>query len=397
MAQKDTNFLQDYFGAKDRKEAPLVPLKDLVVFPRIAMPIVIRRAKSQRALEEAMRRDHVLLFVAQNKESVGDPAFDDLYKVGTLGKVREMVKQPDGTVRILVEGFARAKVVEVVSTEPFLKAKVAPFPEPQVKKTERVEALMYSALNQFRQAVNMGANVPFDILLVILNISDPWQLGDLIAVNLEMKVDERQSILEAADVEAKLDMVSKAIGRQIKVLQIASKIQAETGKELDKMQKEVFLREQMKSIEKELGMNGAKTEMDDVRERIKKAGMPPEVEEKAIKELARLQAMPSFSPEISYIRAYLDWLADLPWAIKDQTDIDIIQAKKILETDHYGLEKVKERILEYLAVQKLVGKIKGPILCFVGPPGTGKTSIGKSIARAIGRKFYRMSLGGIRD
>ncbi|MBI4457795.1 endopeptidase La [Candidatus Uhrbacteria bacterium] len=397
MQAKDTNFLQEFFGSKDRRDVPLIPLKDLVVFPRIAMPIVIRREKSQKALEEAMKRDHVLLFVAQNKEDVAEPGLDDLYKVGTLGKVREMTKQPDGTVRILVEGVARARVIEVAAVDPYLKVKVAPFPEPQVKKTERVEALSYSVLNQFRQVVNMGANVPFDILLVILNITDPWQLCDLVAVNVELKVDERQSILEAGDIETKLDRVSKALGRQIKVLQIASKIQAETGKELDKMQKEVFLREQLKSIEKELGANGGKSESDEFRGRLKKAGMPPEVEEKALKELARMQAMPSFSPEISYIRTYLEWLADLPWAAKDQTAIDISQAKKILEEDHYGLEKVKERILEYLAVQKLVGKIKGPILCFVGPPGTGKTSIGKSIARAIGRKFYRMSLGGIRD
>lgn len=397
MANNDANFLREYFGTKPYKEVPLVPLRDLVVFPRIAMPVVIRREKSQKALEEAMRRDKIIFFAAQTREDVTDPVPADLFECGTLAKVREMVKQEDGSVRILVEGVGRAKLAGFVSAEQYIRAKVAPFPEPQVKKTEKVEALVYSVLNQFRRAVNMGANVPFDILLVILNITDPWQLGDLIAVNIEMKLDERQAILQSLTIEEKLDHVTKALARQIKVLQMASKIQAETGKELDKMQREVFLREQLKSIEKELGMTGGKSENEQLQEKLKGASMPPEVEEKAMKELARMQAMPSFSPEISYLRTYLEWLADLPWARKDESVIDMVQAKTILDHDHYGLEKVKERILEYLAVQKLVGKIKGPILCFVGPPGTGKTSIGKSIARSIGRKFHRMSLGGIRD
>jgi ATP-dependent Lon protease len=397
MANADNNLLGEFFSGASVKDAPLVPLRDTVVFPRIAIPIVIRRERSLKALEEAMKRNRILVFAAQKRDDVEEARLEDLHGVGTLGRVRELVKQPDKTVRVLVEGFGRVRITGTVQTDPYIRAKVANFPEPSVKKTERIEALMYSALNQFRRVVNMGANVPFDVLLVILNVTDPWLLGDLIAANIDMKVDEKQEILEAENVDEKLDRVSKALGRQVKLLQMASKIQADTGKELDKMQREVFLREQMKSIEKELEQIGGKTEQDDLKDRLEKAGMPAEVKEKAFKEYDRLKGMPSFSPEISYLRTYLEWLADLPWGVKDESAIDIVQAKKILDQDHFGLEKVKERIVEYLAVQKLVGKIRGPILCFVGPPGTGKTSIGKSIARSLGRKFFRMSLGGIRD
>jgi ATP-dependent Lon protease len=391
------NVIREFFGGKPSREVPLVPLRDTVVFPRIAVPIVVRREKSLKAIEEAMKKGKVVAFAAQKSEDATDPAADGLYAVATVAKVRELVKQEDGSVRLLVEGIARVRTKQVISSSPYFVARVEPFPEPQTKKTERVEAVMYSVLNQFRRVVNMGANVPFDVLLVILNVSEPWLLGDLVAANMEMKVAEKQEILEADTVDAKLDAVSRALGRQVKLLQMASKISAETGKELDKMQREVFLREQMKSIEKELDHMGGKEGTDELKEKIGKAGMPPEAKEKALKEYDRLKAMPSFSPEISFLRTYLDWLCDLPWDKKDDSVIDIIESKKILDRDHYGLDKVKERILEYLAVQKLVGKIRGPILCFVGPPGTGKTSLGKSIAKALGRKFFRMSLGGVRD
>ncbi|KPJ86149.1 hypothetical protein AMJ57_00040 [Parcubacteria bacterium SG8_24] len=397
MQNKDNEISREFFGGKSSKEAPLIPLRDTVVFPHIALPIIVKRQISVRALEEAMRRNRTLVMVAQRDEDSDSPERSDLHDVGTLVKVRELVKQKDDTVRVLVEGLFRVRVKDFVVAEPFINASVEPFPPPSVKKTERIEALMYSVLNQFRRIVNMGANVPFDVLLVILNVTDPWMLGDLIGANVDMKVAEKQAILEAATIEEKLDRVGQALNRQVKVLQIASKIQAETGKELDKMQREMFLREQMKSIEKELENLGTKAEADDIKERIEQAQMPPEVKEKALKEYGRLQGMPSFSPEISYIRTYLEWLCDLPWSVKDRSEIDIKEAKRILDEDHYGLDKPKERVTEYLAVQKLVGKIRGPILCFVGPPGTGKTSIGKSIARSLGRKFHRISLGGIRD
>ncbi len=397
MANQFGDIFRELFGNRQSADVPLIPLRDTVVFPRIAVPIVVRRKKSLRALEEAMRRNRVAVFAAQTKEDVDDVSFGDVHRVGTLVKIREMVKQPDKSVRVLADGVARVRITAFASSDPYVSARVEPLVEPAVKKTERIEASMYSVLNQFRRVVNMGANVPFDILLVILNVTDPWLLCDLIAANLELKVEEKQEVLEAATAEAKLESVGRALGRQIKVLQMASKIQAETGKELDKMQREVFLREQMKSIEKELeGMGGA-VEADELKDRLEKAGLPPSVKEKTMKEYERMKAMPSFSPEISYLRTYLEWICDLPWNVKDESVIDVVKAKKILDEDHYGLDKVKERILEYLSVQKLVGKMRGAILCFVGPPGTGKTSIGKSIARACGRKFFRMSLGGIRD
>ncbi len=398
MAQKDNQeFAEQYFSDRKSREVPLIPLRDTVAFPRVAMPIVVRREKSTQALDDAMKHGRVIALSAQKNPEASEPTVDQLYEVCTLARVRELVKQDDGTIRVLVEGLARVRIASVAVEKPYIKAVVKPFFEPNDQKTERIEALMYSVLNQFRRVVNMGANVSFDVLLVILNMSEPWLLGDMIAANVEMSVKEKQGVLESNTAEEKLDRVSQALGRQVKILQMASQIQAETGKELDKMQREVFLREQLKSIEKELeGING-KSDDDDLSERIESANMPEDAKAKAIKEYHRLKAMPSFSPEASYVRTYLEWLTDLPWDKKDESEIDVKQAKKILDEDHFGLDKPKDRVLEYLAVQKLVGKMRGSIMCFAGPPGTGKTSIGKSIARALGRKFHRVSLGGVHD
>lgn len=390
-----------FFGGKFKKELPLIVLKDVVIFPHIAINLIIQRPQSLKALDFAMHHDRLAVFVTQKKEEdkkIKIP--EDIYIVGVISKIKEVIKQSDGSVRILIEGLMRVKIAEFAQTEPFVKVKVEPLLEPKFVKTERVEALMYSIINQFKECVNLGATVPFDTLFIILNtrsINDAWSLADLITLNLDFKVEEKQKILEATSLEDKLQKVGEALSRQIKVLKMAQKIQVETGKELGKMEREVFLREQLKAIEKELGVVGGRTEVEELKDKIVKAGMPREAKEQALKELGRLEKMPSFSPEISYIRTYLDWLISLPWSKKSKSKVDIKKAKKILDDDHYGLDKAKERILEYLAVQKLVGKIKGPILCFVGPPGTGKTSIGKSIARALGRKFFRMSLGGIRD
>ncbi len=382
---------------KAKKELAVIPLVDVVVFPRVAITLMIKRQKTLHALDFAMQHDQLAVCVAQKKDGSEEPKKEDLYLTGTLAKVREVTKQPDGSVRVVVEGMVRAKITEFLGTDPFFKVKVELSPEPKVKKTERIEALVYSLINQFKECVSLGATVPFDVLLVILNITDPWELADLMTINLDFKVEEKQEILEADNIEDKLQKLAVAISRQLKVLRMAHKIQDETGKELGKMEKEMFLREQMKTIEKELGMAGGRTEVEEIKEKIEKADMAKDAKEQALKELSRLEKMPSFSPEISYIRTYLDWLVALPWGKKTESEVDIKKAKKILDEDHYGLDKVKERVLEYLAVQKLVGKIKGPILCFSGPPGTGKTSIGKSIARSLGRKFFRMSLGGIRD
>ncbi|MDP3244673.1 MAG: endopeptidase La [bacterium] len=392
-----TGFPKTFLGFKEKRELPLVILRDAVVFPGVAMPLMVARSKSLAALDYAMQHGQMAVFVAQKSEEVNNPQKGDAYAVGTIGKIKEMGKGQDGTVRVLVEGVARVKVVGFLQTVPFYKVRLEVVPLSVVKKTERIEALMYSAINQFRECVSLGAPVPLDILFVIVNTTDPWVLGDLIVTNMDFKVTERQAMLEAVTAEEKLELLRQLLGRQLQVLRTAKKLQAEVGKELDKMQREMFLREQLKAIEKELGMIGGRSEVEDLKEQIEKAGMPEETKNEALKELGRMERMPSFSPEISYIRTYLDWLIRLPWSKKDELPVDIKKAKRILDEDHYGLEKVKERMLEYLAVQKLVGKIRGPILCFVGPPGTGKTSVGKSIARALGRKFVRMSLGGVRD
>jgi len=397
MDQSQPKFSKPFIGIKDKRELPLVTLRDAVVFPGVAMPLLVQRPKSLSALDYAMQHDHMVLFVAQKTEEVAEPKADEYYNIGTIAKIKEMGKAEDGTVRILVEGLMRAKITGILEQEPYIRARLEVIPPPTIKKTEKIEALMYSALNQFREAVSMGAPVPLDILFVILNVSDPWVLADLIATNIDFKVSERQAVLEAIGVEEKLELVRQALGRQLQVLRTAKKLQAEVGKELDKAQREMFLREQLKAIEKELGMIGGRTDAEDLKDKIEKAGMPEDVKNEALKELNRMERMPSFSPEISYVRTFLDWMVRLPWGKKDESKIEIKKAKNILDEDHYGLDKVKERMLEYLSVQKLVGKIRGPILCFAGPPGTGKTSVGKSIARALGRKFVRMSLGGVRD
>ncbi|MFH2104793.1 MAG: endopeptidase La [Parcubacteria group bacterium] len=382
---------------RGKQDLALIAIRDMVIYPGVVTPIAIQRSKSIKALDHAEKNNRLALFVAQRKFETEDPQPKDLYEVGTVAKIKEVVRQPDGSVRILVEGTGKAKISDYLQLDPFIKVKADNIVLPDPQKTEKTEALMYSVVNQFKECVNLGATVPLDILLVVVNVTDPVQLANIIALNVEFKIKEKQEILEANTAEEKLDKVSQALSRQLKVLRMAKKLQSKTGEELNKMQKEVFLREQLKAIEKELGVVGGKSETEEMQGKIKKAGMPKKVEDRALKELRRLEGMPSFSPEISYLKAYLDWLVELPWSKKSKSKINIKQAKKILDEDHYGLTKAKERVLEYLAVQKLVGKIKGPILCLVGPPGTGKTSIGKSVARALGREFHRVSLGGLRD
>ena len=390
--------LQENYHPTEKRIVPVIPLKDVVVFPGVAAPLAVRRARSVRALEAALAKDKLVLFVPQKDASAGDPKPEHLYEVGTIAKVRESSRQK-GTARLVVEGVVRARILRALQTDPFIKAECEVMPNPKAQKDDRIDAESVSLMNSFRECVNLGANVPFDVLLVVMNVSDPWQLADLVAVNLDFGVEERYAVLAARTVSEKLERAREGVARQLKVLRMARDLQAETGKEIDKMQKEMFLREQLKTIEKELGAlgGGGASEAEELRKKIEAAGMPDEVKQKALKELARMQAMPSFSPELSYIRGYLDWLIAMPWNVRDKDEISLRKAKKVLDEDHFGLAKVKERILDFLAVQKLAGKTRGSILCFVGPPGTGKTSIGKSIARAMGRKFFRMSLGGLRD
>ena len=395
--KKQEEFSSKGFKSKNHQEMSLVPIRDMVVFPHIAIPVAVQREGSIKAIDFAMQNGRMACFATQKDPEIDNPAGKDLFDVGVVAKIREIVKQPDNTIRILIEGVSRMKIKEYIQEEPFIKVKYEIQAEVNGKKTEKIEALMYSVINLFKECVNLGVTVPLDVLLLIVNIKNPWRLADLVALHVNFKLKEKQEILEAMDVKEKLHKVSDALSRQIKVLKVAKKIESNTGEELGKMQKEMFLREQLKSIEKELGVVGGESEADELEKKIKDAKMPKETEKKALKELKRMATMPSFSPEISYIRTYLDWLISIPWSKKSKSNINIKQSTKILDEDHYGLGKVKERIVEYLAVHKMVGKIRGPILCFAGPPGTGKTSIGKSIARSLGREFVRVSLGGIRD
>ncbi len=376
---------------------PLIPLKEVVIFPRLSIPLAIGEAKSLKAIDFALANDSLAFFVSTKENSPQDITLKDVYELGVVAKIVEVIKQPDGISRVLIEGQKRAKFTETIMEDPFWKVKVDYVADLEAIKTEKVEALMYSVVNEFKEAANLGATVPFDVMLVIMNLTDPVQLADLVTVNMDFKAAEKQAILASESAEEKLSKVSDALGRQIKVLRLSRKMQTETTKEISKMEKEMMLREQLKAIEKELGATSGKSEAMELRDKIEAAEMPPEAKEAAMHELSRMEGMPSFSPEISYIRTYLDWLIAMPWNKKSESKIDLKKAKQVLDEDHWGLEKVKERVLEYLAVHKLVGKVKGPILCFSGPPGTGKTSIGRAIAKALGREFVRMSLGGIRD
>jgi len=375
---------------------PLIALRDTVIFPYQVTPLSVARPRSVKALEEAINKNRLVVFVAQKEPSKENPGPSDLYGMGCLSQIQQINKRPDGSIQILVEGIARAKILDYLQEEPYFKAKIQEIIESPTADAE-VEGLMRTVLSQFRQYIELSKiTLPLEVLMNLFNIRDPNRVADLCVSNLDLETKDRQAVLETIDTKERLIKASSILAREIKVLQLGKKIQTKAEEELGKMQKEVILREQLKAIQKELGMD-EEGEYGEIAKKIEQAGMPVEIKSKALKELDRLKKMPPFSPEIPYIKNYLDWLVELPWSKKSENKIDIKKSEKILEEDHYGLQKVKERIVEYLAVNKLAGKIRGPILCFVGPPGTGKTSIGKSIARAMGRKFVRMSLGGIRD
>ena len=378
-------------------DLPVIPLKNVVLFPRVAIPLLVQRPKSVNSLDRAMETGQLALFVAQ-KNIFDDVDQKDLFTVGTVGKIFEVHRLPDGSSKIDVEGISRAHITNFSQIEPYFMATIKPI-NGELDKSVETEAMIRATIDQFKQLLevrNMPALLP-DLMNILNQIKDPFQIVYLIAINLNLELQDQQEILETNDTMEALKKMNFFMGRELEIIDAEKRVVRETRKSLGKMQKEMFLREQMKSIEKELGMDGEKSDIDAIRAKIKAAGMPEETEAKAIKELVRFEKMPPFSPEISYLRTYLDWLTDLPWSKKVGGDVEMAEAEKILDTDHYGLKKAKERILEYLAVQKQVGKIKGPILCFFGPPGVGKTSIGKSVARALGRKFVRVSLGGLRD
>ncbi len=380
------------------KELPLIPLRDLVVFPNLVVPLFVGRQRSMNALEKAMQKDHLVLLVSQKKAEIQEPSPEELYEIGCVATIMQELKLPDGTAKALVEGIRRVRILEIVQEEPYFKARVEELPEIDHKDLG-AEALMRNVVSQFEKAAQLGKPIPREVILAALNIESPGRLADFIAFHLSLKTEERQEILEAVDSVKRLEKVNLLLSKELEILEIGSKIQSRVREQVNKAQKEYFLKEQLKAIQKELGgLDEQQAEIEELKAKIKEAKMPPDVEEKAMKEVERFSKMPPGSAELSVVRTYLDWLISLPWAIKTTKKLNLKEAAKILDEDHYGLEKVKERVIEFLAVHKLTkGKAKGSILCFVGPPGTGKTSIGKSIARALGRKFARISLGGVRD
>ncbi len=382
---------------------PVGPLRDTVIFPGNRAPIVSGRTKSKLAVDAAWNADKLIVFVAQKNPQVEDPSDKDLYRVGTACLIRRVVKNPDGEYTLTAEGITRVYLKNFVQTEPFLEAEIEEIPE-LYEKSEQTEALARTVREQVRHLMELVGNPMFEmsslsaLTFFNFNSEDPNQLVNYIAQLVEIKTIDKQQILEMVSAVERLQRLSELLAREIRVLEISQRISSQTQERVSRMTKETILREQMKSIEEELGENTENQEIREFELKIKKSGMSKEVLEKTKKELGRLAKMSSYNPEAGYIRNYLEWLTDLPWKnTGNSKKMNLKKSEQILDEDHYGLNKVKERIIEYLAVHKLSGKVHGPILCFVGPPGTGKTSIGKSIARALNRKFVKVSLGGIRD
>ncbi len=380
------------------RELPLVALRETVIFPEMIVPLQVGREKSVAALNAAVESGGPIALVTQRQaeqEDIGDPS--ELYEVGTLAKIAQVVQLQDGTVRAIVQGQTRIRVHGFSQTGPYLAARVEELPDETPEGVE-IQALVRSVQAQIEQYVANGAPVPPEAAVAARNITEPGLLADMVAYSPDMSTEQRQELLETIDVEQRLKLVSAFLARQIEILELKGKIQSEVKSEMDKTQREYILREQLKAIQRELGEDDPQqAEINELREKVEAAGMPEEVRARAIKEIDRMSRIPSASPEVGVIRTYVDWLVSLPWNVSTDDRLDIREAAQILDEDHYGLEKIKERILEYLAVRTLADTIRSPILLFVGPPGVGKTSLGKSIAKAMGRKFTRMSLGGIHD
>lgn len=377
---------------------PVLPVRDIVVFNYMILPLFIGREKSIKAVEDAVAHGRKLLVCAQKDESVDDPTPKDLYKVGTVVHIMRMLKMPDSRIKILVQGVSRAKVSDYISTEPFLKAHVQNLPEQVATMDAEAEALLRSVREQSEKVLSLRGLSSPDIMGILQSVDDPGRLADLIVANMRIKMEQAQSILETGDTLKRLKMVNELLGHELEIATVQAKIQGAAREGMDKAQKEYFLREQLKAIHQELGES--EMEGDDIeglKKDLEKAGLPKEAKIEADKQLRRLAAMHADSSEANVARTYLEWLAELPWKKMSRDRLDIIAAKAILDEDHCGLEKVKDRILEFLSVRKLNPNSKGSILCFSGPPGVGKTSLGKSIARAMGRKFQRLSLGGMHD
>ncbi|MFQ5548855.1 MAG: endopeptidase La [Woeseia sp.] len=384
-------------GTSEAAGIPVLPLRDVVVYPHMVIPLFVGREKSIVALDIAMNAGKKILLIAQQKADLDDPTPDDLYDVGTLATILQLLKLPDGTVKVLVEGGERAQVDQLRVGDHF-SAAVTVLTEEDRHDEREIDVLVRSIIAQFEQYVKLNKKVPPEILTSLSGIDEAGRLADTVAAHMALKLSEKQKILEIRDVKARLEQILGIIEGEIDVLQIEKRIRGRVKQQMEKSQREYYLNEQMKAIQKELGeMEDAPNELADLEGKIEKAGMTKEAKEKATSELNKLKLMSPMSAEATVVRNYVDWLLKAPWKKRSKVIRDLTRAEKVLEEDHYGLEKVKERILEYLAVQQRVKRLKGPILCLVGPPGVGKTSLGQSIARATNRKFIRMSLGGVRD
>ena len=376
---------------------PVLPLRDIVVFPHMIVPLFVGREKSIHALEEVMRDDKQILLVAQKNASQDDPGRDDIYRVGTVSSVLQLLKLPDGTVKVLVEGNARARVKGFVENERFFQVKAEVLPDAATDPRE-VEALARAVVGQFEQYVKLNKKVPPEVLVSLNQIEDSSKLADTIAAHLSLKISEKQELLETGSLTERLERLYGYMESEISVLQVEKRIRSRVKRQMEKTQREYYLNEQMKAIQKELGeLEDGKDEASELEDRIKKTRLSKEARDKARAELKKLRTMSPMSAEATVVRNYLDWMLSIPWKKRTKVSRDIRNAQTVLDADHYGLDKVKERIVEYLAVQQRVDKMKGPILCLVGPPGVGKTSLGKSLAKATGRNFVRFSLGGVRD
>ena len=378
---------------------PVLPLRDVVVYPHMVIPLFVGREKSIQALERAMANDKKIFLVAQKDAGQDDPSPDDIYRIGTISTILQLLKLPDGTVKVLVEGGERARVEAFSEDEDYFGAELTVLDSVDEEENEReIEVLTRSVLAQFEQYVKLNKKVPPEILASLTSIDDPGRLADTIAAHLSVKIDQKQTILEIESRRERLEHMIARLEEEIDLLQVEKRIRGRVKRQMEKSQREYYLNEQMKAIQKELGdMDDAPNEVEDLARKIEQAGMPKEAREKATSELNKLKMMSPMSAEATVVRNYVDWLVNVPWKKRTKIRSNLADAEAVLEADHYGLEKVKERIVEYLAVQQRVKKLKGPILCLVGPPGVGKTSLGQSIARATGRKFSRMSLGGVRD
>lgn len=393
-----TELSEDFLPESARPDKyPVLPLRDIVIFPHMVTPLFVGRPRSIHALEWAMEHEKLVLLVTQRDPKTDDPLADEMFEMGTLGQVVQMLKLPDGTVKVLIEGKVRARLLDLEYTEDCIFTSLQELPDHETDSPEQ-EALMRSVNNTFESYANLSKKIPAEMVSSIAGVAEPGRFADTIVAHLTVQISDKQDVLEELDSLQRLEKLLALMEREVEILQIEKKIRNRVKSQMERSQKEYYLNEQMRAIQKELGEKDEfKQELRELEEKISKARMSKEANEKAAAELRKLKMMSPMSAEATVVRNYIDWLVALPWKKGTKDQIDLARAEEILDEDHYGLEKVKERILEYLAVQALVKKIKGPILCLVGPPGVGKTSLGRSVARAMGRKFLRVSLGGVRD